>query len=107
MIEIVDKVLAFPATAYILSFGALGALLMLALNSLHRNFDLPERVWGIITLLTGAVGGVLLQSCGLVTLPGKDGIGYILSAFVGACTAAAAAGFSSVDLRATILPKKE
>jgi len=106
MSDILDLIVKNPATNYILSFGGLGLVLFLALNSLHKNFTLSERGWGLATLGTGAVGGILLQAGGLVTLPGSGLISHVLAAFIGATTASAAAGFSSVDLRATIVKPK-
>jgi len=107
MNDLLTKILASPATAYLLSFGGLGILLVLALNSLHRFFKLSERAWGVLLLLSGAVGGLLLCETGLVTLPGNHGWeGHLLSLVVGAATAAAAAGFSQVDLR-RIIKKQE
>ena len=107
MTEILTKIIESPATNYILSFGGLGVVLMLALNSLHRKFKLSERAWGLITLASGAVGGVLFEMGGLVALPGSDTVSYVLSGFIGAVTAAASAGFSAVDLRSTITKSKE
>lgn len=106
MSEILTKILDNPATAYILSFGGLGFLISLALNSAHKFFKPSERAWGFATLAVGALGGVLLQAAGLVTLPGVGVVGYVLSAFVGAACSAAAAGFSAVDLRRTITKAK-
>jgi hypothetical protein len=59
-------------------------------------------MWGLLLLLAGATGGLLMYEVGLVTLPGDHNIeAHILAVFVGAATAAAAAGFSDVDLRNT------
>ena len=81
---------------------------MLGLNTLHKAFHLSDRAWGIVTILCGAVGGVLLQNTGLVSLPGGSALATnTLAVFVGAACAAAAAGFSAVDLRATLSKPKE
>jgi hypothetical protein len=106
MSDILNLVLENSATQYILSFGGLGLVLFLALNSLHKNFTLSERGWGFATLGVGAVGGILLQAAGLVALPGNSIVGHALAAFVGAASASAAAGFSALDLRATITKPK-
>ena len=106
MSDILTRILDNPATQYILSFGGLGLVLFLALNSLHKNFTLSERGWGFATLGAGAVGGVLLQAGGLAVLPGDGIVGHVLAAFVGAASASAAAGFSAVDLRSTISKPK-
>jgi hypothetical protein len=106
MSDILKLILENIATQYIISFGGLGLVLFLALNSLHKNFRLSEREWGLATLGVGAVGGVLLQAGGLVALPGNGTVGYALAAFVGAASASAAAGFSAIDLRATISKPK-
>ena len=100
--DILTRVLDNPATSYILSFGGLGLVLVLAINGLHKYFKLPERTWGLLILLSGAIGGTLLQEVGFVSLPGGSTIvSHLLSAIIGSACAAAAAGFSSVDLRST------
>ena len=103
--SILDRIISNPATAYFLSFGGLGVVLLLALNGLHRHFILTERTWGLLTLATGAVGGVLLQAGGLVTIPGTGMVAHVAAAFAGAATASAAAGFSAIDLRKTLKPQ--
>jgi peptidoglycan/LPS O-acetylase OafA/YrhL len=96
-----------PATAYILSFGGLGLLLNLALNWAHSRFGFSDRVWGLATLLCGAVGGLLMQEAGFISMPGDhDFVAHALAVFVGAAAAAAAASFSAVDLRATMTRAK-
>jgi len=108
MVEIFERLLAYPATNYILSFGSLGVLILLALNGMHKNFQLTERTWGLITLATGIVGGLLIQAGGLIALPaGAPLLANLLAAFMGAATAAAAAGFSAVDLRDTMRKPKD
>jgi len=105
---VLEQILSNPVTGYILSFGSLGLGLMLALNALHKAFALSDKAWGALTLLCGAIGGLLLQAVGLVSLPGGSPLAvYTLAVFVGAMCAAAAAGFSAVDLRATILKQKD
>ena len=106
MSDILKLILDNQATQYILSFGGLGLVLFLSLNSLHKNFALSDRGWGFATLGAGALGGILLHAGGLVALPGSGAVGHALAAFIGAATASAAAGFSSVDLRATIVKPK-
>lgn len=108
MTEILKAILANQATGYILNFGGLGILIMLSLNTMHKRFKLRERTWGLLTLAFGAIGGVLFQEVGLITLPGGSRLIVLaMAAFIGAAVAAAAAGFSAVDLRSTILKEKE
>lgn len=107
MSDILTRIVDNPATAYIISFGGLGLLIMLALNSAHKFFEFSEKAWGFATLGAGAVGGILLQSGGLVTIPGKGWVVHAVAAFIGAACAAAAAGFSAVDLRRTIAKPKD
>jgi len=107
MTDIMTAILSHPATGYILSFGGLGVVLLLAINGMHKRFKLSERTWGVLTLVCGAIGGVMLQDVGLVSLPGGGNImAQALAAFMGACTAAAASAFSAVDLRKTITSKE-
>lgn len=103
MTEILDKIIANPTTVYLLSFAGLGAVLTLALNAAHSRFTLTERTWGLVTLGAGALGGFLMQSTGLVALPGPHNwVSAVLPAFCGAAVAMAATGFSAVDLRAIV-----
>ena len=103
MTELLKTILSSPATGYILNFGGLGLAIMLSLNALHKKFKLQERTWGLLTLGCGAIGGVLCQAVGLITPPsGSRLLALAMAAFMGA-----AAGFSAVDLRSTILKEKE
>lgn len=107
MSDIIARILDNPATAYILSFGTLGALLNIALNNAHKYVKLDDRKWGLVTLGTGALGGVLLQAAGLVQIPTSNVVAHLLAAFIGAACASAAAGFSAIDLRNTVTKPKE
>lgn len=100
MADILDRILGNPVTGYILSFGGLGILLTLALNSINKFFSISHRALGLLTIACGAVGGMLIHLGGLVTLPvSKGAVGLSVAAFFGAATAFAAAGFSDLDLR--------
>lgn len=108
MQDILKTIIDNPATAYLLSYGGLGLVLNLALNWAHKQFTMTDRMAGLATLASGAVGGLLLQETGLVNLPGDHNfMSYALAAFVGGVTAAAAASFSAIDLRATMTKAKE
>jgi len=108
MQDVLEKILSNPATAYLLSYGGLGLVLNLALNWAHKQFTLTDRMAGLATLATGAVGGLLLQETGLVSLPGDhNAMSYALAAFVGGATAAAAASFSAIDMRASFTKSKD
>jgi hypothetical protein len=104
--DVTQHVLNSPVTSYLLGFGGLGAMLVLALNTLHKLLKFSDRVWGIALLAAGAFGGIMLQQTGLVTLPVSGDSGPVaLAAFVGAGVACAAAGFSNLDLRSMIKGK--
>jgi len=108
MQEILKAITDSPATAYLLSYGGLGLVLNLALNWAHKQFTLTDRFAGLATLGSGAVGGLLLQETHLVNLPGDHNVmSYLLAAFVGGATAAAAASLSAVDMRATVAKAKD